>query len=495
MRRDLRAYTEGFWPGMPEYIVRQLIGMGGSVWRYKPPSSPEWPEGYWGYAAGGPDLESLDILEWIGSKYIGDWAPENATWTIERLDRVDNPRRRDERAAARRFIAGLSRAQLFELGDQLVWGTFDWREWMNRRPSPAFLRALDGERIYAEEESAYSANPGSRGVGGKVDWPGPRMTPVSNKRGKVKKPKLHVVGKKTKGFYVPSPEAIADLGVGDFAKVAAKVERRGKTGAERFWVRVTQRKGKKMQGVVDNELVMTSLHGLSLGDTIAFGPQNLYDAVEQESMNRAHANELVANPHGGAPPKRRSDKLRVLEKKWRRYKLAVDDIDYTLDVTSPTPDEKEVLEQDKKELATRIGSLEDEMDVIEREIELHGDIISGAPAPQLWRASTRRNPEDEPWIQEKGSLGTGFLTTMSFAEQKSALERAMARELVEQDRDYKAAYRSTLGKVMVLNRSGALRREYGTEIDRIRDWFVAQYGAGSKRWPDGRAANAIRRGR
>lgn len=93
----------------------------------------------------------------------------------------------------------------------------------------------------------------------------------------------------------------------------------------------------------------------------------------------------------------------------------------------------------------------------------------------------------KPWIREEGSLGEGFLTSMSFAEQKKALARAMTQEKKEHGGDYEGAYRSTLGKVMVLNRSRALRRKYGDEIDRIRDWFVKEYGRDSKRWP--RAAN------
>lgn len=94
-----------------------------------------------------------------------------------------------------------------------------------------------------------------------------------------------------------------------------------------------------------------------------------------------------------------------------------------------------------------------------------------------------------PWIEEEGSLGKGFLTSMSFEKQKKALQRAMRREKKQHGGDYEAAYRSTLGKIMVLNRSTELRRKYGKKIDRIRDWFVKEYGAESKRWPKDRAGN------
>jgi hypothetical protein len=96
----------------------------------------------------------------------------------------------------------------------------------------------------------------------------------------------------------------------------------------------------------------------------------------------------------------------------------------------------------------------------------------------------------KPWIEEKGSLGKGFLTTMSFEKQKAAVKRAFGREKKEHRGDYEDAYRSTLGKIMVLNRSTELRRRYGKKIDKIRDWFVDEYGAESKRWPKkARAAN------
>jgi hypothetical protein len=99
----------------------------------------------------------------------------------------------------------------------------------------------------------------------------------------------------------------------------------------------------------------------------------------------------------------------------------------------------------------------------------------------------------EPWIQEEGSLGKGFLTKMSFEKQKAAVNRAFGREKKEHRDNYEAAYRSTLGKIMVFNRSTELRRKYGKKIDKIRDWFVDEYGAESKRWPqEARAANLVR---
>jgi hypothetical protein len=56
-----------------------------------------------------------------------------------------------ERDSARRFVASLSRSELFQLGDDLVLGCFDWREWFNTKPSAEFMNELDRQRQYAEE--------------------------------------------------------------------------------------------------------------------------------------------------------------------------------------------------------------------------------------------------------------------------------------------------------------------------------------------------------
>jgi len=98
----------------------------------------------------------------------------------------------------------------------------------------------------------------------------------------------------------------------------------------------------------------------------------------------------------------------------------------------------------------------------------------------------------EPWIQEEGSLGEGFLTDMTFAQRKKAVERALKNEISQHGGDYQAAYRSTLGKIMVLNRSRDLRKKYGSELDQIRNWFVETHGASTPRYE--RAANpAVKR--
>lgn len=90
----------------------------------------------------------------------------------------------------------------------------------------------------------------------------------------------------------------------------------------------------------------------------------------------------------------------------------------------------------------------------------------------------------KPWITEEGSLGKGFLKKMSFSDQKKAVKKAFSSEKKQHGGDYVEGYRSTLGKIMVLNRSTELRREYGDKITKIREWFVKEYGAESKRWPE-----------
>lgn len=81
------------------------------------------------------------------------------TLGMKRGEARRNPKRRAlpqtarmVREEARKFVKGLSRQQLGELGDALVLGEFDWRDWLHEKPSGALLRAIDEERILAEEE-------------------------------------------------------------------------------------------------------------------------------------------------------------------------------------------------------------------------------------------------------------------------------------------------------------------------------------------------------
>ena len=79
-----------------------------------------------------------------------------------------------------------------------------------------------------------------------------------------------------------------------------------------------------------------------------------------------------------------------------------------------------------------------------------------------------KNRDSEEWIDpaREGKLGEGFLTDMTFAEQKTALRRCVK----------KWGYRSCLGSVMVLNRNKDMRKKYGKKINRAKDWLMKEYG-------------------
>ena len=53
----------------------------------------------------------------------------------------------DERRKAKRFWDSLYRWERFELGDQFVLGSFDWRDWMETKPTNYMLNVVDELRI------------------------------------------------------------------------------------------------------------------------------------------------------------------------------------------------------------------------------------------------------------------------------------------------------------------------------------------------------------
>lgn len=57
-----------------------------------------------------------------------------------------------ERARARSWFQGLRRDLKDALGDEFVLGTFDWRNWFDRRPTNVFLREVERERMLWESE-------------------------------------------------------------------------------------------------------------------------------------------------------------------------------------------------------------------------------------------------------------------------------------------------------------------------------------------------------
>ena len=59
--------------------------------------------------------------------------------------------RRRARIAAQLFWEMLDPAERWDVGDALVLGTWDWRDWMDDPPPPGFLTALEYERILWEQ--------------------------------------------------------------------------------------------------------------------------------------------------------------------------------------------------------------------------------------------------------------------------------------------------------------------------------------------------------
>lgn len=60
-------------------------------------------------------------------------------------------RKRCARERAQQYVAGLDRTRLFLLGDALVLGTYDWREWFDSPAERIPAYALDEARMLAEE--------------------------------------------------------------------------------------------------------------------------------------------------------------------------------------------------------------------------------------------------------------------------------------------------------------------------------------------------------
>jgi hypothetical protein len=76
-------------------------------------------------------------------------------------------------------------------------------------------------------------------------------------------------------FEAPTTAELASIQPGSLVKICARE-------AERFWVQVTTRTGNHLSGRVDNDLVYTERHGLTLGDTVTFETRHVY-AVWQDN--------------------------------------------------------------------------------------------------------------------------------------------------------------------------------------------------------------------
>jgi len=54
------------------------------------------------------------------------------------------------REKAQEFWDSLSPSQRWDIGDELVLGTFDWRDWLPSKPEPGFLNHVDYLRMLWE---------------------------------------------------------------------------------------------------------------------------------------------------------------------------------------------------------------------------------------------------------------------------------------------------------------------------------------------------------
>jgi hypothetical protein len=53
--------------------------------------------------------------------------------------------------AGRQWVREMPLKDVFELGDHLVLGIFDWTEWLEAKPGRRFLAGAEEERIYREQ--------------------------------------------------------------------------------------------------------------------------------------------------------------------------------------------------------------------------------------------------------------------------------------------------------------------------------------------------------
>lgn len=93
----------------------------------------------------------------------------------------------------------------------------------------------------------------------------------------------------------------------------------------------------------------------------------------------------------------------------------------------------------------------------------------GRPGKRSYGAEGGTHPASEgyePLIKHEGTLGKGFLKTMTKKQREAAIDRCVK----------KYDYRTCLGKILVFNLSGPLRRRYGKQITQAKDYIVKKYG-------------------
>lgn len=58
--------------------------------------------------------------------------------------------RQQQREAGARWFRALQPEEAWQLGDDLVLGCFDWRDWFDAKPTPSFMRGVEDARIFWE---------------------------------------------------------------------------------------------------------------------------------------------------------------------------------------------------------------------------------------------------------------------------------------------------------------------------------------------------------
>ncbi len=90
---------------------------------------------------------------------------------------------------------------------------------------------------------------------------------------------------------------------------------------------------------------------------------------------------------------------------------------------------------------------------------------------RVYVESRTANPHrSQAWIKHEGTLGEGFLTSMSQRDRHAALNQAVTRY----------GYKSAMGKVQALQRSTKLRRLYGSKLKDSIEYLQRKYRNGAR---------------
>lgn len=98
-----------------------------------------------------------------------------------------------------------------------------------------------------------------------------------------------------------------------------------------------------------------------------------------------------AKPLHWPNPKRRSDVIRRLDARLRRLDDHVQSIEEILEYGRPSAAERKKLVEDKARFESEAQGIEDRIDELEHEIEIHGDVMDDLPPRAPWGIARMRN--------------------------------------------------------------------------------------------------------